>query len=150
MLAAVGYRFDESREVTVDAASGNNRHVAQDQCIRAVGLGVASVYVFWNLWWFGQGRPAPSLFTGLTGLPCPTTGGTRSLQALCQGDVFGSLYYNPMTMPILALLAVTVCVLAGRALRRERVTLPTGFLYAWSATLLIAWVIKFASPAATW
>lgn len=107
------------------------------------GLGLLSVYLAWNGWFLVGGRVPPSLLTGLTGLPCPTTGGTRSFLALMHGDVARSLYFNPMTVPILALLvatAVTVCR------RREGQWLGR----AWIAVLLVAWALKLVSPAATW
>ena len=125
-------------------------HDTPRRLLRAVGFAVATVYGLWNVWWLAQGRPAPSLFTGLTGLPCPTTGGTRSFLALCDGNLAGSLYYNPMTVPILLLLAATLGWLAMRHIRAKHVSLPTFFLHAWAAVLLIAWIIKFASPSDTW
>ena len=120
------------------------------QLLRAVGFGVAAVYGLWNVWWLAQGQVAPSLFTGLTGLPCPTTGGSRSFLALCNGNLIGSLHYNPMTLPILLLLLITLITLAGRALRHKPIRLPMVFLHAWAALLMIAWIVKFASPSDTW
>jgi len=115
-----------------------------------VGFATTAVYLFWNVGWLSLGRPAPSLFTGLTGLPCPTTGGTRSLHALLAGDLTGSFTYNPMTVPILGLLTATLAVLTSRALRRQRLSLPTGYLYAWFGLLSAAWLIKLCSPVSTW
>ncbi len=108
------------------------------------GLTLFAVYVIWNLAWWIQGRAAPSMLTGLTGLPAPTTGGTRSFRALLAGDVATSLYFNPMAAPIVALIIVTIfqIVRFGRAKR--------WVFGAWVAILSLAWVLKLASPIETW
>ena len=44
----------------------------------------------------------------VTGLPAPTTGTTRSAKALLEGELANSLYYNPMTVPSMALVALAL------------------------------------------
>ena len=56
------------------------------------------VYCFWQIFWLVQGKLAPALFRAATGIPAPTTGGTRSLIQLCQGDWRASLSWNPMAV----------------------------------------------------
>jgi len=40
------------------------------------------------------------IFKGLTGLPCPTCGSTRSVVHLSHGDVSASLFTNPLTASV--------------------------------------------------
>lgn len=51
---------------------------------------------------------APScVFKGLTGVPCPTCGSTRSIVRLSHGDLAASLLMNPlMSMTLIAALVV--------------------------------------------
>src|ERR1022692_3864522 len=49
------------------------------QLERSTALGLFVVYCIWNAYWLLQWRLPPSLFSAITGLPCPTTGGTRSV-----------------------------------------------------------------------
>jgi hypothetical protein len=109
-----------------------------------VGLGLLAIYGVWNVAWLCQGRIPPSLLTGLTGLPAPTTGGTRSMVTLANGDVLGSLYYNPLALPIVGLLALTLFQVG----RRGRVAPWVG--RGWIVVLMVAWVVKLLSPPATW
>jgi hypothetical protein len=44
------------------------------------------------------------VFKGLTGIPCPTCGSTRSVVLLAHGDILHALAMNPLT---------TVCLLAA-------------------------------------
>jgi hypothetical protein len=45
---------------------------------------------------------APScVFKGLTGIPCPTCGGTRAAVHLASGDVIASLGMNPLAATVL-------------------------------------------------
>ncbi len=84
------------------------------------------------------------MLTELTGLPSPTTGGTRSFLALLAGDVRLSLYYHPFTPPILGLLAVTI----GQLLTQGRCA--NWMAKAWVLLLALGWIVKLASPPATW
>jgi hypothetical protein len=66
----------------------------------------------------GAGRLPPVLsfapdcvFKGLTGIPCPTCGSTRSVAHLAHGDILSALAMNPLTT--LCLLAAIGCFIAG-------------------------------------
>ena len=52
-----------------------------------------------------------------------------------------SFYYNPMTIPIVGLLVVTV----GQVVFKQRG--ENWLVRAWTTTLGIAWVVKLLSPA---
>ncbi|MHB0954986.1 MAG: DUF2752 domain-containing protein [Pirellulaceae bacterium] len=110
----------------------------------ALGLSLLLVYLGWNVRWLAVGRIPPSMLTAATGLPSPTTGGTRSLLALLEGDLAMSFHYNPMTVPIVALLTLTI----GQVLFKRRG--DNWLAAAWIAALSIAWVVKLMSPRATW
>jgi len=66
----------------------------------------------------GVGRLLPILsfapdcvFRGLTGIPCPTCGSTRSVVHLSHGDILSALAMNPLTT--LCLVAAIVYFFAG-------------------------------------
>jgi hypothetical protein len=65
-------------------------------------------YCLWNVYWLAQGQIPPSIFRSATGLPAPTTGGTRAVIALCRGEALESLRYNAMAIPILLLFTLTI------------------------------------------
>jgi len=44
------------------------------------------------------------VFRGLTGIPCPTCGSTRSLMHLSHGDILSAFFMNPLT---------TLCLIAA-------------------------------------
>lgn len=110
----------------------------------AFGISMLIIYLGWNIRWLAAGRIPPSMFTAATGLPSPTTGGTRSVRVLLEGDVITSLYYNAMTIPIVCLLAITI----GQVLIKG--SGEHWLIAAWITVLLIAWAIKLVSPSATW
>ena len=64
--------------------------------------------------------------------------------ALLEGSVMDSLYYNPMTVPILILTVITVAQVLRKGIADEWLT------SAWIGILMIAWVIKLLSPSTTW
>jgi hypothetical protein len=118
--------------------------------LRTVAAAMLVVYGLWNLFWLVHARVPPSLFLGLTGLPGPTTGGTRSLFCLLRGDWRGSLAYNAMTVPILGLLVFCMACLAFQLIRRQRPRLPHWTPWVWLGVLGVAWVIKLTGSPAYW
>jgi hypothetical protein len=110
--------------------------------LRCVAMSMLVVYVSWQICWAGFGRIPPSLFLALTGWPAPTTGGTRSMLALLNGEWRLSLYHNAMTLPIIGLVMFTLgweLVQLRQALRKP---LPPPIVKAWIAILSLAWIIK--------
>lgn len=105
---------------------------------------MVAFYLVWNVYHIARWRVPPSILTATTGFPSPTTGGTRSLQALMRGDLRGSLYYNPMTIPILGLTAFTICLAVRGGHAGKRLS------WVWVGILLLAWVVKLLSPTSTW
>lgn len=118
--------------------------------LRTLLLGMFLVYVGWNFYWLTKLRLAPSIFQSLTGLPCPTTGGTRSLFALLRGELTESLRYNALCVPICLLFAVTLSQLLMQALRGKRLALRPWLVWIWIVILPLAWLIKLAGDSSYW
>ena len=118
--------------------------------LRPIAAALLVVYVLWNLFWLVQLQVPPSLLVAFTGLPCPTTGGTRSFMCLLRGQWWLSLAYNAMTVPLLALLAFCAIHLMIQVSGRRPLRLPDWTLWAWISLLGIAWVIKLSGPSDYW
>jgi hypothetical protein len=107
-------------------------------------------YVSWNLYWLAHGRLAPSILSATTGIPAPTTGGTRAFRALAHGDWRESLRCNPFAVPIVILFVLTLSVLAARVLRTGKWLISNRWFYVWAALLLIAWLTKLLGNPTYW
>jgi hypothetical protein len=107
-------------------------------------------YCAWWALWLCQGKLAPAPFKAITGLPAPTTGYTRSLLCLIHGDLRSALLWNPFSILITALLLTSIGWLAVQLLRRQKLLLPTCFLYAWLAVLALAWAAKLLGDPKCW
>ena len=118
--------------------------------VRNAALGAFLFYLVWNAVWLGAGRLPPSILKAIYGYPCPTTGGYRSLLALCRGDFAQSFFFNPLTLVYLALFAGSVAILLRQFYRRRRLALPPAIAWAWLASLAIGWAAKFALGRQYW
>lgn len=68
-------------------------------CLLVLGAGVAAI-------WLRLGLPRPIChFREWTGVPCPTCGSSRMIEALLSGDAFEALRWNPLALLTLGLLA---------------------------------------------
>lgn len=110
--------------------------------LKFTGFLMLGVYIAWNAFWISSGRIPPSIFYSLTGVPCPTTGGTRALLSLIDGEIYQSLLHNPMTVPIIALLLAMLIRVIFLLYARRKVELSNGWLVAWFVILGIAWTAK--------
>lgn len=108
------------------------------------------VYVGWNLFWLAQGRLAPSLFLTITGLPCATTGCTRSLMAWSRGDWLAALRYNPLSLAFVGLLLASWSQMAWQVVRRKRLRLHPVVAWGWGVSLTAGWIYKLLSDPAYW
>ncbi len=113
-----------------------------ERLLRGVACVGLVVYCCWQCFWIACGAIPPSMFWWLTGLPCPTTGGTRSFLALLGGDWQLSLHHNAMTVPLLALTVWTLGWVVWQLLKREHIAVPIGTGRAWLYVLILAWIIK--------
>ena len=88
-----------------------------------LGAGLAAV-------WLRLGLPRPiCLLREWTGIPCPTCGSTRLVEALLAGDVGAALAQNPLVFVVLVGVALwALASAAGRlfGLRAPRVVLGAG------------------------
>jgi hypothetical protein len=91
-----------------------------------------------------HGTPAQLCwFKRATGLPCPTCGTTRALEALASGRLLDALAVNPLVMVLLSAMAL---VLAVRVMTRRALTvrlsapLRRGALWAALAIVALNWV----------
>lgn len=110
----------------------------------------ATLYVVWNLAFILQGKIPPSMLTGLTGLPSPTTGGTRSISHLLHGDLQESLRANLFAFPISACFSVTLLLLGAQLLHHKPLSLPRWLVGTWGILLLSAWIFKLTGDPTYW
>lgn len=108
------------------------------------------VYVLWNVLWLSRLQVPPALSLGLAGLPAPTTGITRGLCQLLQGNVAESLRWNAMTVPLWALFFFSLAWVGGRLVARRRPSLPRGTGWCWLVVLSLAWVLKLFGDRGYW
>jgi hypothetical protein len=74
----------------------------------AVGCALTAV-------WLRLGLPRPiCVLREWTGIPCPTCGTTRLLEALLSGDILGALAWNPLVFFFLAAVAMWTALSATR------------------------------------
>ncbi len=118
--------------------------------VRNAALGAFLFYLVWNAVWIGAGKVPPSLFKAISGYPCPTTGGYRSLLALSRGDIAASLLFNPLTLVYILLFAGSLAILLRQLYRRRRLALPPAIAWAWLASLALGWAAKFALGKQYW
>jgi hypothetical protein len=111
--------------------------------LRALFVATFAAYVIWNAWWLLRGAIPPSMLTGLTSVPAPTTGGTRAMLALWQGEFQRSLQFNPLAVPFCLTLVLSLAQLSWNWFRGERVILRKWLVWTWLAVLLLGWVAKF-------
>jgi hypothetical protein len=107
-------------------------------------------YIGWNAYWWCRGRLAPSILRALTGIPAPTTGGTRALRALAQGDWDESLRCNPFALPIAILFVLSAAIPVSQLFRGRKPQLSRPWLFAWAVLLAAAWVAKLLGDPAYW
>ncbi|MFN0019289.1 MAG: DUF2752 domain-containing protein [Pirellulaceae bacterium] len=118
--------------------------------LRVLFVSMLTVYVGWNSYWLFQGTLAPSLFQSLTGLPCPTTGCTRSFLSLSRGEWQESLRFNAFLVPICLLLVASFLQISMGVVSRRRLSLSHVLVSSWGIVLLLAWILKLAGDPRYW
>jgi hypothetical protein len=118
--------------------------------LRGLGIAAFVVYAGWNAVWIARGQIPDSLWHFITGWPCPTTGGVRSLHALLAGQVGESLHLNPFTGVYIFLLAATAWVIGRQHAKGRKLALPRVLAWGWLGALVAGWVLKIALDAAHW
>ncbi|TWU43088.1 hypothetical protein Q31b_21250 [Novipirellula aureliae] len=104
----------------------------------------AAAYIAWNAWWLlVQNQLPQSMFYAATGLPCPTTGCTRSLIAFGRGDLATSFRMNPFSLLIFGFAVLTALHLIANRLRApNRFAIPALYVPAWLGLLGVAEVYQ--------
>lgn len=120
------------------------------RAVRCVALVAFVVYLGWNAMWIAKGTVPPSMLKAFAGIPCPTTGGTRSMLALCHGQWRQAFLFNPLTPVYLLLFAYSVVTLSRQMLAGKRLALRQFAARAWLAALTIGWAAKFALGRKYW
>lgn len=118
--------------------------------LKAVAITAFAGYCGWNVFWLSAGCLPPSIWSWATGLPCPSTGMTRSLAALAGGDVSGCFLYNPLTAAFVALLLASVLLLLKSWRDEHCLRVPAAVGRLWLATLGVAWAAKFVIGSQYW
>jgi hypothetical protein len=123
---------------------------ALQKFLRIAAIVGFAAYCVWNVYWLSRGQIPPSMFLSATGLPAPTTGGSRAVFHFCRGEAQESLRYNAMAIPILLLFILSIGWLARQVATRRRLLLPFGFFWAWLLVLSVAWVLKLTGDPQYW
>ena len=118
--------------------------------VKVVALIAFGGYVAWNAAWLLCGHIPPSIFAYYTGLPCPTTGMTRSLLSLREGDWRSFFLFNPLTSVYLALTGISAVALVKRRLQGEGWVLPAFLAWSWLFALAVGWFLKVAIGKKYW
>jgi len=56
---------------------------------------------------YDQDSTSPCIIKNVTGVPCPSCGSTRAIVTLIEGDLIGSLYWNPIGLLLSLVLIIT-------------------------------------------
>lgn len=124
-------------------ASDRERRNTGSRMLGIAGAVSLAGYVGWNVYWLGQGRIPPAIFLALTGVPAPTTGGTRAMSALFAGDFAGMLHHNALALPLAILFIATL----GRPWFSRPRRIPPILVRTWVVLLTAAWVVKLTQAA---
>lgn len=120
------------------------------QVTRGIAFGLFGFYLLWNAAWLFSGVLPPSILTEATGIPCPTTGVTRGMAAILNGDWVQALLWNPL-MPVYAgLLIYSAIVLGLQFIRRKRLVLRPIIARFWMLALTMGWAAKFVIGPQYW
>ena len=118
--------------------------------LRTVAGVLLAVYLGWNGYWLAQGELPPSLFLAATGLPCPTTGCTRSLLAWGRGEWMEALRYNPFSLVFVLLFVASGAQVALQLVRGTRPVMAPPTAWCWGICLAAGWIYKLASDPSYW
>jgi hypothetical protein len=148
LLAAIRDRWMQGRGMEMPAMRPQARLI--EPVVRPLALGAFGFYLLWNGVWLAMGKMPISILTAFTGIPCPTTGGTRSVFAALQGHWLEAFLWNPLTPGYVLLMVYPVVGLARQSIRRERLALPAVVAQLWMFALAIGWVAKLAIGPKYW
>jgi hypothetical protein len=142
VLASVCDRRMQGRGMEMPAMRRQAR--LTDLFIQPVAFGMFGFYLLWNVAWLWSGAIPPSILTAITGIPCPTTGGTRSLVAVLRGEWIQAILWNPLMPVYVGLLVYSATALGLQFIRRERLVLRRAVARFWMLALVMGWIAKLA------
>jgi uncharacterized membrane protein len=148
LLASVCDRWVQTG--SVDMPRMRHQESLTGVLIRNLALGAFLFYLVWNVAWIASGQIPPSILRAIAGIPCPTTGGYRSLLALCRGEFVQSLLFNPLMLVYLLLFIYSIAVLLRQRINRKRLVLSPLIAWMWCFSLVIGWAAKFALGKQYW
>lgn len=106
-------------------------------------LALAGLAWSWPLWGEAFGVACP--FRALTGIACPTCGGTRAFLAAARGELGAALGFNPLvglaTTGLLAWIPLSCAWVVGRCPRPDLE--GVGARYGRSGARLLAFLVAF-------
>ena len=141
-------RLDQKVRMSAFASTAptdrNRMSQASRLVMRCSATSMLAVYVGWNLIHLYLLRIPSSLAVALAGIPCPTTGATRAIFALTDGDLIGSMHWNPFAIPICVLFAATACRLTVSWMADGKTSLSSRWLHGWLVLLAVAWVVQLS------
>jgi len=116
-----------------------------------VGWSFLILWVCWNVYWLSQGQLAPSPLMHFFGIAVSTTGMTRSVIAMSNGEWVESLLWNVFTVPLLLIFFLSVSyVLIGWLKKKHLVCLPSWMAWSWVVILIAAQVSKWIIGPERW
>ena len=107
-------------------------------------------YCGWNCHFLVSGTVPSSIFQSATGLPCPTTGGVRSITAYLRGDIWEAFCFNPFAPIFILLFCASAWSIACCAYSKRPMRIPNWMGIMWLISLLGAWIAKFAICSQYW
>lgn len=110
---------------------------------RKLAILIFVFYVFWNLYWISNYSIPPSIFNYFTGLPCPTTGCTRSLNCLFNKEYKQFFLFNVCTVPYIVLIGLSFFSILSNYILFGMLKISNYLALSWWFTLSIGWFFKF-------
>lgn len=106
-------------------------------------LGVGAI--LYRFWLHAFIALPPCLFYEHLGIYCPGCGGTRSIFALLSGNLFLSVYYNPIVLYCVLIVGLYLILQTFDRLRgKKEYSMPFSpfYVYVGIALLLVNWVMR--------
>lgn len=127
------------------------RHQTRLGALLKIAAAVAFIgYCSWNAFWLCHGRLAPSIWSSVSGLPCPSSGVVRSVSAALAGEYRDFILYNPFTIPFLFLFILSAYKLIRVWKETRKLLLPAFVGRLWLIALVTAWLAKFVIGKQYW